>query len=168
MIYRKIVPEIMVDLGEHTIFENPAYPYYVEKLHINLESWEGDDLLENAPCHIVTEGLKNDLANSKYTGFHFEEMELTKDFYFDDNYQLDKEVPVFYRLHVTGIENKDDVHISDDYLYISERLLSYIQHNFSIKNARIAPVRNEFDNLLDSMFEKRAAAKKNENKEADD
>jgi len=160
MIYKKIIPEIMVDLGERTVFEDLRHPYHILRLHIHLESWAGDDLLEIAPCFIVTERLMRSLLDSEFTGFHFDDVEVTTDQYFEDNYNLDKDLPDFYWMKVNGMENKDDLFISDDYLFISERLLKYLQNKFSIKNSQIEPERNEFDDLLDDIFAKRDAKNK--------
>ena len=54
MEYHKIVPEIMVDLGDHTTFDDDKSPTKnVVHLHINLEMWLGDDLLENHPVILL-------------------------------------------------------------------------------------------------------------------
>jgi len=168
MIYKKIIPEIMVDLGEKTVFEDPTHPYQILKLHIHLESWAGDDLLEIAPCIVVTERLKYSLLESEFTGFHFDDLEVTTDLYFEDNYHLVKDLPNFYWLKVNGVENRDDVFIDSDHLYLSDKLLNYLQLQFDIKNAIVDPERNEFDKLLDNMFAKRDIDKNADERSSDE
>ena len=59
--YKRVLPEILLDLGEKTVFDNPDSPTKeIVKLHINIENWLGDDLLWNFPETIVTERLKKD------------------------------------------------------------------------------------------------------------
>ena len=158
MKYDKIVPEIIVGLGDNTTFDDNNSPTKnVVHLHINLENWLGDDLMENDTCFVITHRLKEYLVQSKYSGFEFEEMEVTLDTYFEDNYHLGIPLPVFYRLKVIGKESKDDLYIAKSYLYITNTLLKDLQDNFLIKNAQINPGRNEFDDFIDKMI----AARKN-------
>jgi len=168
MIYKKIIPEIMVDLGERTVFEDLRHPYHILRLHIHLESWAGDDLLEIAPCFIVTEILMRSLLDSEFTGFHFDDLEVTTDQYFEDNYNLDKDLPDFYWMKVNGVENRDDVFIDSDHLYLSDKLLNSLQFHFDIKNAIVDPERNEFDELLDNMFANRDIDKNADERSSDE
>ena len=86
--YNKLNPEVIVGLGEKTEFLEKEPPFTtVTKLHIALEDWLGDDLMECFPCYIVTEELKKYLAQSHFTGFELMEMEVTKAECFNENYQ---------------------------------------------------------------------------------
>ena len=73
--YKRVLPEILLDLGEKTVFDNPDSPTKeIVKLHINIENWLGDDLLWNFPETIVTERLKKDFEQNIFTGFLFNDI----------------------------------------------------------------------------------------------
>ncbi|GAA4207947.1 hypothetical protein GCM10022289_31140 [Pedobacter jeongneungensis] len=166
MKYQKTVPEIMMDLGENTVFDNPHSVHQkIIHLHINLENWLGDDLLWNLPETIVTERLKNALEHEKYTGFTFDEIEVTKDVYFDDNYHLNKPFPKFYWMKVNGKEDIDDVFLKEYTLFMSDRFLKYLKINFSIDHLEINPTRNEFDDFIDKMISDSKKGTREENPE---
>ncbi|TQM40202.1 hypothetical protein [Flavobacterium branchiophilum] len=124
--YKRVLPEILLDLGEKTVFDNPDSPTKeIVKLHINIENWLGDDLLWNFPETIVTERLKKDFDQNIFTGFIFDDILITKDIYFYDNYHLNKPLPKFYWMKINGHENIDDFFIKKSELYISERVYNY-------------------------------------------
>lgn len=152
--YQTIQPEVITGLGKNTEFLEKKPPFLtVTKLHIQLEDWLGDDLMECHPCYIVTEKLKEGLQNTGFSGFDFAEMTITKDDYFDNNYQLKKELPKFYWLQVIGKQNIDDIVIgTEKSLLIEEKMLTYLQENFILNYMDINPERNEFDDLLDKMI----------------
>jgi hypothetical protein len=152
--YNIIQPEVVVGIGENTEFEEKTPPFLtLKKLHINLEDWLGDDLMECHPAYIVTETLKIGLENSNFSGFTFQNMEVTKDEYFDNNYQQKKSLPIFYWMKVDGKKDVDDLFIGDaKSLLINEDLLKYLKSDFSTKYLEIDPERNEFDDLLDKMI----------------
>lgn len=152
--YQTVQPEVIVGLGEETEFLEKKAPFLiVTKLHIQLEDWLGDDLMECHPCYIVTEKLKKDLQKSKFKGFEFSEMTVTKDEYFNDNYQLAKPLPVFHWMKINGKQDIDDICIgSGKSLLIDEQMLKYLKENFTLNYMDIDPERNEFDDLLDKMI----------------
>ena len=43
--YIKVIPEIVLSIGDRTIFKNNGSNDEIIELHINLENWSGDDLL---------------------------------------------------------------------------------------------------------------------------
>lgn len=163
--YILIQPEVVSGLGEKTEFntEEPVegQKRFVTKLHIHLEDWLGDDLVETYPCYMVTEKLKNALEKSKFLGFMFHEIELTLDEYFDDNYQLSKDLPEFFWLKIIGEKGKDDLFISEEGLWISQKLVDFLIKKFDFKIARINPEKDEFDDLLNDMIDE---SKKNKKK----
>lgn len=158
--YQTIQPEVIVGLGEKTEFLEKEAPFLtVIKLHIQLEDWLGDDLMECHPCYIVTEKLKTGLQTTKFTGFEFSEMIVTKDEYFNDNYQLNKSLPEFYWMKIIGKQDFDDIIIGPEKsLLVGEELLDYLKKNFTLNYMDVKPERNEFDDLLDQMI---AESKKN-------
>lgn len=92
MNYKKVLPEILLDLGDKTVFDNDSSPVKKTiKLHINLKNWHGDDLLWNFPETIVTQKLKEDLESNVFTGIEFDNLIISNDEYFEDNYHLDVE-----------------------------------------------------------------------------
>lgn len=136
MKYIEIIPEVIVGLGERTVFKEKKAPFMtIITLHINLEDWLGDDLMTNSNNFIVTEKLKIGLEKSKFTGFTFENMEITKDEYFDNNYQLNKELPIFYWMKINGEMNIDFIHINpnNSRLMLSEELYNWLKKNYSTK-----------------------------------
>jgi hypothetical protein len=151
--YKRVLPEILLDLGEKTIFNNPESPIKeIIKFHINIENWLGDDLLWNFPETIVTERLKKDFENNVFTGFLFDDILITKDVYFYDNYHLDKPLPKFYWMKINGKENEDDFFIKASELYISERVYNYLKKKYLINNIQIDLQKNEFDDFILSLI----------------
>lgn len=154
-MYKIIQPEVIVGLGDKTVFAETAPPLKtVTKLHIELEDWLGDDLMECHPCYMVTEHLKDKLAQSDVTGYAIEPMLLTKNEYFSNNYRLEKKLPQFYWLKILGTADKgDDMYIGvGKALFASDRLLDFLQKEATVKYMEIDPQRNEFDDLLDKMI----------------
>ena len=133
--YNKLNPEVIVGLGEKTEFLEKEPPFNtVIKLHIQLEDWLGDDIMECYPCYIVTEELKDSMENTSFTGYEFKEMEVTKAEYFNDNYQLKKDLPKFFWLKVIGREGIDDMYISNnDYLMSDFQFTRFISEKFNHK-----------------------------------
>lgn len=152
--YITIQPEVIVGLGGNTEFSEKSQPFKtVIKLHIDLEDWLGDDLMECFPCYIITENLKKALENSSYKGFEIKEMEVTKAEYFDDNYHQNKPLPKFYWLQINGKRNISDIYINENNnLNIGDNFLSFLQKNATLSYLDIEPERNEFDDMLDQMI----------------
>jgi len=152
--YKRIQPEVIVGLGSNTVFKEIKPPFRtIEELHIELEDWLGDDLMECFPVYVVTEKLKEELNNSSFSGFNFKTMEVTNAEYFGDNYQLDIKLPKFYWMEIVGEFRKDDFVLSDKKeLLINEKFLKVLVDKFKTKYLEIEPKRNEFDDLLDEML----------------
>lgn len=133
--YNKVEPEVIVGLGDNTEFLEKKPPFRtVTHLHIDLEDWLGDDLMECHPCYIVTEQLKKALEKTRYTGFEFAEMEVSKNKYFKNNYRLNKPVPNFYWMKIIGEENKDDFYMSSEsVLMCNSEVVEFISKNFTHK-----------------------------------
>lgn len=139
-----IEPEVIVGIGENTILDNNYNPPKVDQLNLEIEDWLGNDLMESYPCFIITESLKEGLEKSKFTGYDsIEEIEVKKAEYFENNYQLDKEVPKFYWLKVNGISSKDDFSISNDNalklhkILISDAVLEFLRKDFKIDMSNV-------------------------------
>jgi hypothetical protein len=152
--YKKIQPEVIVGLGDDTEFQEQSVPFStIVKLHLKLEDWLGDDLMECYPCYIVTEYLKNLLETQSFKGFEFQEIKTTLDDIFDNNYQQNKPLPDFHRLLITGQKGQDDLFLDGDkILNVSAAFLDFLGSNVSLRYLEIVPERNEFDDLLDQMI----------------
>ena len=152
--YNKIQPEVIVGIGNNTVFEEKEPPFKtINRLHIELEDWLGDDLVECYPVYIVTDALKKGLEESNFSGFKFAEMEITKSEYFDDNYQLKKELPNFYWMKIIGQLDIDEILIGNNKeLFIKPKLVEFIKKKYNVKFMEVNPERNEFDDLLDNMI----------------
>jgi len=152
--YVVVQPEVIVGIGKETVFEELNPPFKtVKELHINIEDWLGDDLMECHPIFIATQKLKDGLEKEQFTGFSFAEIKLTKDTYFKDNYQLDVELPTMYWLKVSGLPGQDDFALNDNrQLMIDQKLFDFIQKEYNCNYMDVNPDRDELDDLLDSML----------------
>jgi len=163
--YIKIAPEIVLSIGDRTVFKNNDSKGEIIELHINIENWYGDDLLiTNFNNCIVTEQLKTRLEKDCFTGFEFAKMKVTKDEYFDDNYQLDNPLPKFFWMKITGQRNSDDIFFENYDLYVSERMLLFLQNDFSVNNMEINPTKSELHSFILELIEKDKQKLKNGNK----
>jgi hypothetical protein len=152
--YNIIQPEVIVGIGENTEGEDINDHEGISHLHINLEDWLGDDLVEVFPCYLVTEKLKNNLESSQFTGYSFNDVELTKDEYFSDNYQLNKALAKFYWLKINGREGTDDLFIGEKFkLQVSAEFLLFLKSKiFQTDYLDINPSTTENDEFLDELF----------------
>lgn len=154
--YIKIQPEVIIGLGERTEFLEKKPPFNtITKLHIQLEDWLGDDLMLNSNCYIVTKPLKEALEKSDFTGFEFSEMEVTKDEYFDNNFQLKRELPSFYWMKIIGDKDKEDMYMYSLDLYCSDSFLDFLRNKFQIKYLDVDPIHDkETDDFIMSLINK--------------
>ena len=151
--YVIVKPEVIVGMGENTTGSDIHNQNGIDSLHINLEDWLGDDLVEVFPCFLVTQSLFEELTKQQFSGFEIDYVEVTKDDYFENNYQLEKPLPTFYWLIINGKKGKDDFFIDENLnLNISLRVLNLLKRNFSINYLETNPVRNETDDFLDRLF----------------
>ena len=152
--YLKIQPEVIVGLGERTEFSEIVPPFKtITNLHIMLEDWLGDDLMECFPAYIVTDNLKNALVESSYSGFQFKTMEVTQAEYFDDNFQLDKELPIFHWMVISGNIGSEDMALNNKKeLFIRSDFLEFLNNDFDLNYLIVNPEKNEFDDLLEQML----------------
>ena len=148
MKYHVIEPEVIVGLGGNTLMDITVHPPFVRSLDIDLEDWLGDDLMEIFPCYIATEMLAEGLKKTDFSGFEIKNLTLSEAEYFQNNYQLQRELPKFYWLNITGKVNTDDFYINDNLkLSVSDKALHYLKNNFVLRYADI-DVNNKFDDLF--------------------
>ena len=132
----------MFDIGDNTV---QTKQNGTQHLHVDLENWFGDDLLETSSLdYVVSERLKLFLEKSDFSGFDFDTIEITKAEYFDDNYDLDIPLPKFYWMKIIGKADKNDFYLESKIdLYCSERLLIKLRELFSLNNLEIDPVKDD-------------------------
>ena len=155
MKYHLLKPEIMLDIGDNTIETKQNGTEY---LHVDLENWLGDDLLETSSFdYVVSERLKLFLEKSIFSGFDFETIEVTKAEYFDDNYGLDIPLPTFYWMKIIGKKNKNDFFLENKIdLYCSDILLENLKLGFMLNNLEIDSEKdNDLEDFLDKMIANR-------------
>lgn len=103
-----IEPEVPGQIGEDTVYKN--YDNIIKKgelpiityMHLVLDGWLGDDILEVTPCFIVTERLKELISSKELTGCEFQEIKLSVSDEFKELYP-NRELPKFYRMLPKGI-----------------------------------------------------------------
>ncbi|MCS4533829.1 hypothetical protein [Neisseria montereyensis] len=164
MNYLRVLPEIVVGLGDDTEYDNDTSPKKkITKLHLNIEDWLGDDLMWNFPETIVTLRLKDGLKKTQFSGYYFDEIKVTKDIYFDYNFSNTKHgkpLPPFYWMRITGKEGVDDFFVKEGELYVSERAFQFIKDNYDIHHLEIEPKEDEFDELIKNLIQKDLAKQK--------
>ncbi len=113
MRYYKLEPEVPGQLDRNTIMEPPSENHYlphVERLHVRIEGWLGDDLLEIFPCYFITGALKETLEVSALSGFEIADMEVLLDAQLQMFPQMAASwpLPQFHWLKITGSATHED------------------------------------------------------------
>ena len=94
--------------------DRAAHPPRVEVLHVHLEGWLGDGLLETFPRFVVTESLGSQLSLSGLTGFTLADVTISTSDEYAEHHAPSP--PRFRWLQVTGRRGTDDLWIGDDLL----------------------------------------------------
>jgi len=135
-MYILIEPEVAGNLGKETELDSSVFPPDVKKLHYEFDGWLGDDLLESFPCYIVTNSLRENIENNKFTGISFHDVIISKSETFLELYP-NRELPTFYWAKIKGKAYKDDFFITEEnILAISERVYLILKKH-KINNADI-------------------------------
>lgn len=122
-----IEPEVSGGFGENAVIDSSVHPPKVSKLHLQLDGWLGNDLLETFPCFIVTEQLAKDIEKEGLSGCIFEKVEISKSDQFEELYPK-KSLPAFSWLKVIGSPGQNDFGISNDFrLVISEKVMAILK-----------------------------------------
>ncbi|UCN15454.1 hypothetical protein LFM56_03760 [Cellulomonas iranensis] len=102
------------------------HPPRVEVLHLHLEGWLGDDLLETFPCFVVTESLASRLRASGLTGFTLADVTISTSEEYAERHAPGS--PRFRWLQVTGRRGLDDLWVDDDLLlHVSPEALAVLR-----------------------------------------
>lgn len=118
MKYYELEPEVAGGIGDRSIMDTSVHPPRVDRLHIIVDGWLGDQLLETFPCFIVTLTLGKDLERSGLSGYVLDHVDIEKSDQFVEIYE-DKELPAFKWLKVTGQSGDADFGISDQLTLIT-------------------------------------------------
>jgi hypothetical protein len=125
--YYILEPQVSTSLGAETKLDASKHPPIVNKLHLEIEDCNADDLQENFPCFIVTEHLAAALADAGFSGYSFDTVKITRSSNFKAMFP-DKLPQSFVWLKVHGIANRDDFGIGGDYrLVVSSRALEFLK-----------------------------------------
>jgi len=112
MDYFAIEPEVAGGWGKNTIADRTVHPPRIIYLHYEFDGWLGDDIVESAPCFLVSERLAN-LLSGNLTGYGLAEVEVsTSEEFRDLNPHL--HLPTFHWLQLTGAAGKDDFGLAQD------------------------------------------------------
>jgi len=132
-----IEPEVPGGLGEKCRIDSSVHPPHVSYLHVHLEGWLGDDLLEVFPCFIVTELLRRAFEDARVNGISFEDVMITRSEAFDELYP-GRPLPKFWRLNIDPDITGGDFWLRPDYrLAVSDEFLSKLSAVAQINNADI-------------------------------
>jgi hypothetical protein len=112
MGYFLLRPEAASELGDHTVLDTSVHPPRVERLHIELSDWLGDDILWSYPAYLVSEDLARKLAASGLGVFTLADAEVSLS---PEAAELlgGTAVPDFRWWQVTGRAGVDDFGVTD-------------------------------------------------------
>lgn len=136
MKYYTLDPEVAGELGKHTVMDFSVHPPLVSKLHYELDTWLGDDLIQSFPCYLVTERLQNQIQNATLAGASFAPVKLDLSSNFKELHPS-KAVPCFIWLKISGEVGENDFGVEKNgRLVVSERALKVIK-SFELKHCTI-------------------------------
>jgi hypothetical protein len=125
--YYALEPEVAGGFGPHSVLNPKVRPLDVNRFHYEFDVWLGDPLLEAVGCFIVTEPLRQMIAEMHATGMSFGDVEISKSPQFDDLYP-NRPLPDFVWLKVLGKAGRDDFGLSPNHgLVVSERILNLLK-----------------------------------------
>jgi hypothetical protein len=126
--YFYLEPEVAGGFGEGSVLDTSVHPPKVVRLHYVFDDWLGDDLVESAPCFIITDRLRDKLQRSDATGYKLDQVAVSKSELYEDLHPNGPPLPKFHWLKITGRAGLDDFGIaSDRRLVVSELALRLLQ-----------------------------------------
>ncbi|MDC1143206.1 hypothetical protein OAU50_08960, partial [Planctomycetota bacterium] len=102
-----------------------VHPPNVSVLHIQLDGWLGDELLETFPCYIVSLSLLERIWDATLTGVNFTNVQVFKSETFNEMYP-NKDLPEFFWMTVEGKPGVDDFGVYESTLIASQRALDVL------------------------------------------
>jgi len=118
-----IDPEVAGGLGEGSELDVSVHPPIVHRLHIQVEGWQGDDLVQTFPCYLVTDRLMKLLVTLDPSGVGFTDAVTTASAELLER-EPPQQLPKLLWLRVSGRAGVDDFGLtSDGSLVVSGRVL---------------------------------------------
>jgi hypothetical protein len=139
MTYFVVEPDVAISLGDDTILDASTHPPRVEHLHVVMEGWFSDGLLEVFPCFVFRAELSEAVAAARLTGVEFSPLKMTESAEFQEQFP-DTALPQFVWGKIIGEPNQSDFFLSSDHrLVVSGRALEVLK-SFDLSKAQIAPI----------------------------
>lgn len=142
MVFYMIQPAVDGSLGSLAEFE-PGFPNRkLLTFHIELEDWQGNDLVNTSPGFAATRRLADSLSRSGLTGFQLKDMYLSVSVEGTDALRRNNsQIPDLVWLDIVGEYGVADFFLNHDVpeLIVSERALEFL-HGFDLSGADIVTV----------------------------
>lgn len=138
MGFTVLEPEVPGGWGARIAADVSTHPPHVQRLHVELDGWLGDDLLESFPCFIVTDRLARVLEQSKLTGFALDAVEITRSPEFDELHP-GAVLPAFRWLRISGRAGVDDFGLAADLRLVASPAAISLLRPFAIAHADQSP-----------------------------
>jgi len=137
--FRRLMPEVPGELGDQARLDATTHPPRVERFHLDLTNWLGDDLVEVFPCFAVTQRLADALRSSGFTGYELASMVTTVN---PDQREFDPGivVPEFKRLLPTGRAGADDFGTDERHHLVVSRRCWDLLRRFAVAHCDPVPI----------------------------
>jgi len=114
--------------------DTTTFPPKVTKVHLVIEDWLGDDLLQCFPCQFVTEKLMQLLTNAGLSGISFESIKVTEGDQFQE-LSPGRALPNLWRLLVGTPAGEGEIGVTHDMqLVVSDEMFSWLASNCQLNN----------------------------------
>lgn len=135
--YYKVRAEVAGNWAENSDFVKiPGQPTRINRLHYAFQGWDGDCLLTAVPVYIGTEALARAVKAAGLTGVHFDEVEVSKQYPFEELYP-GHDLPKFSWFKIDGTPEKDDFGLGEMLrLVVSQRALDLLKDH-GLNNADV-------------------------------
>lgn len=130
MTYYELKPDVAGQDGENMEFDPSVHPPRVFHLHVEIDNWAGDDLIENYPCYIVTDVLGCTLKDTGMSRYELRDLEVSLAPEGQEILAASgiAQLPTFRWLYVTGSAGQDDIGVtSQGRLVVSDRALDVLR-----------------------------------------
>ncbi|RJQ79986.1 hypothetical protein D5S17_09455 [Pseudonocardiaceae bacterium YIM PH 21723] len=127
MTFYQLEPEVPGQWGANTQLDTSTHPPVVQRLHLELDCWLGDDLITSFPAYLVTPSAAERLGEASLTGFELRDAEINQS---EQSIEVDgpEEIPAFRWLHITGQAAQDDFGIgAGNELVVSQTALEILR-----------------------------------------
>ena len=127
MPYFYVEPDVAIRLGDRTVMDTSTHPPKLSYLHVVMEGWFGDHLIETFPSFVFSEELSLAITEASLTGVNFNKLEMTKGDFFNTSFP-DTKLPKFVWGRINGQKMHDDFFIAKDLrLVVSGKALELLK-----------------------------------------